>query len=197
MEMLADKGNGNYAYLDNLREAQKVFVSELTGTLVTIAKDVKIQIEFDPATVASYRQIGYENRALDNKDFEDDTKDAGELGAGHTVTALYEIVPKAQGRVATVKLRYKEPRGETSRLLTATATDGGRSIQQASTDLQFAAAVAEFGMLLRGSEPNASYADAMALARVARGEDLDGTREEFLRLLETGRGLSSGQSRGM
>jgi Ca-activated chloride channel family protein len=193
MEMLADKGNGNYAYLDNIKEAQKVFVTELTGTLVTIAKDVKVQLEFDPATVASYRQIGYENRALKNEDFDDDTKDAGELGAGHTVTALYEIVPKAPGRIATVKLRYKDPAGSTSRLITSTATDSGRSIQQASADLQWAAAVAEFGMLLRNSENKgtATFADALALARIARGADLDGTREEFIRLVEAGRNLAS------
>ncbi|HVS31657.1 MAG TPA: VWA domain-containing protein [Thermoanaerobaculia bacterium] len=196
MEMLANKGNGNYSYLDDIKEARKVFVSELTGTLVTIASDVKVQLEFDPATVASYRQIGYENRALANEDFDDDTKDAGELGAGHSVTALYEIVPAsaARGRVATLKLRYKDPAAETSRLITSVATDTGRSIHEASADLQFATAVAEFGMLLRGSKEKgtATYAGALALAKAARGVDLDGTREEFIRMVETGRALSRG-----
>ena len=196
MEMLANKGNGNYAYMDDLKDARKVLVSELTGTLVTIAKDVKVQLEFDPATVASYRQIGYENRALANQDFDDDTKDAGELGAGHSVTALYEIVPTAaaRGRVATLKLRYKDPDGETSRLITSVATDSGRSIHASSPDFKFAAAVAEFGMLLRNSadKGTATYADALALAKASRGADLDGTREEFIRMVETGGTLSRG-----
>jgi Ca-activated chloride channel homolog len=194
MEMLADHGNGNYAYLDNLKEAEKVFGRELTGTLVTIAKDVKVQLEFNPALVQSYRQIGYEDRALANKDFDDDTKDAGELGAGHSVTALYEIVPAttARGRVASLRLRYKQPAGTTSQLITAEAVDDGRNIHEASPDLQFASAVAEFAMLLRDSESKgtSSYADALALARVSRGVDLDGTREEFLRLIESSRAIS-------
>jgi Ca-activated chloride channel family protein len=188
MELLADKGNGNFAYLDTLAEAKKVFEQELTGTLVTIAKDVKVQLEFDPALVASYRQIGYENRALNNEDFADDTKDAGELGAGHSVTALYEIVPAKQSRgtLATLRLRYKEPDGEESRLITATAVDGGASAYEASPDLQFAAAVAEFGMLLRESphKGNASYVDVLQLARVSQGEDLDGLRAQFISLVE-------------
>ncbi|HJQ37199.1 MAG TPA: VWA domain-containing protein [Thermoanaerobaculia bacterium] len=191
METLADKGNGNYAVLDSLREAEKVFKRELTGTLVTIAKDVKVQLEFDPSRVASYRQIGYENRALANEDFEDDTKDAGELGAGHSVTALYEIVPKpgARGAIATIKLRYKEPKEEVSKLIAATAVDEGKSAYDASPDMQFAAAIAEFGMLLRNSphKGTATWADVMQLARIARGEDLDGVREEFLRMLDSAR----------
>jgi Ca-activated chloride channel family protein len=192
LEMLADKGNGNYAYLDNLQEAKKVFQQELTGTLVTIAKDVKVQLEFNPAVVQSYRQIGYENRALANKDFDDDAKDAGELGAGHSVTALYEIVPKGRGEIARIKLRYKQPSGTTSELLTAAINDTGRSIHEASADLQFAAAIAEFGMLLRNSphKGTATYADALAMARMARGVDLDGTREEMVRMLETSRAIS-------
>jgi Ca-activated chloride channel family protein len=189
METLADKGNGNYAYLDSLKEAEKVFKQELTGTLVTIAKDVKVQLEFDPSQVASYRQIGYENRALANKDFEDDTKDAGELGAGHSVTALYEIVPKssARGTIATIKLRYKEPKEESSRLIAASAVDEGKSAYDASPDMQFATAIAEFGMLLRNSphKGTASWEDVMQLARIARGEDLDGVRDEFLRMLDS------------
>jgi Ca-activated chloride channel family protein len=194
LEALADKGNGNYAYLDTLKEAEKVFKHELTGTLVTIAKDVKVQLEFDPSLVASYRQIGYENRALENKDFEDDTKDAGELGAGHSVTALYEITPaaNARGAIATVKLRYKEPNGETSKLITASARDEGKSAFDASPDMQFAAAVAELGMLLRDSphKGTASFADVQQLARVAHGEDLDGLREEFSRLADSARVMS-------
>jgi Ca-activated chloride channel homolog len=171
-----------------------VFRQELTGTLVTIAKDVKVQLEFDPALVQSYRQIGYENRALKNEDFEDDTKDAGELGAGHSVTALYEITPaaNARGTIATVKLRYKEPDGETSKLIVGQAVDDGKSAFDASPDMQFAAAVAELGMLLRNSphKGTASYAEALQLARVARGEDLDGLREEFVRLAESARSLT-------
>ncbi|HEV7766787.1 MAG TPA: YfbK domain-containing protein [Thermoanaerobaculia bacterium] len=139
METLADKGNGNYAYLDSLAEAEKVFRHELTGTLVTIAKDVKVQLEFDPATVASYRQIGYENLALDNEDFVDDKKDAGELGARHSVTALFEIVPAAgasvPAKLATLRLRYKEPTGRKSRELIAEAVDSGRSAYEGSPDL--------------------------------------------------------------
>ena len=194
MEMLADKGNGNYAYLDSMKEAEKVFKRELTGTLVAIAKDVKVQLEFDPSRVESYRQIGYENRALKNEDFDDDTKDAGELGAGHSVTALYEIATKGNGNgpIATVKLRYKEPSGDTSRLITATAKDEGRGAYEASPDMQFAAAIAEFGMLLRNSphRGEASWNDVLQLARVSRGEDLDGLREEFLRMADSARALA-------
>lgn len=188
------KANGNNR-VHSMNEAKKVFERELTGTLVTIAKDVKVQIEFDRSRVASYRQLGYEDRALANKDFEDDTKDAGELGAGHSVTALYEIAPvgsASAGPIASVKLRYKDPHGETSKLVAASATDTGTSAYAASADMQFAAAVAEFAMLLRKSphKGTASYADVAALARASRGVDLDGTREEMLRLVETSRALS-------
>jgi Ca-activated chloride channel family protein len=198
LEILADKGNGNYAYLDSIQEAEKVFKKELTGTLVTIAKDVKVQLEFNPELVASYRQIGYENRALANEDFDDDTKDAGELGAGHSVTALYEIVPvspKATGTIATLRLRYQEPRGSSvrpsSRLITASAIDQGKSEYAASTDLQFAAAVAEVGMLLRDSphKGTATFADALKLARISRGSDLDGLRAEFIQLTDSARAM--------
>jgi Ca-activated chloride channel family protein len=187
METLADKGNGNYAYLDTLKEAEKVFKTELTGTLVTIAKDVKVQLEFDPVLVQSYRQIGYENRALANKDFDDDTKDAGELGAGHSVTALYEIVPKAMGTIAKINLRYKEPTGDVSKLVTASAVDQGKSVFDASPDMQFAAAVAELGMLLRNSphKGSASWDDVAHLARLSRGADLDGLRGEFATMVES------------
>jgi Ca-activated chloride channel family protein len=193
LETMADKGNGNYAYLDSMKEAEKVFKSELTGTLVTIAKDVKVQIEWDPAKVASYRQIGYENRALANKDFEDDTKDAGELGAGHSVTALYEVEPLATGELAKVRLRYKQPTGDVSKLLSAAIDDKGTSAYAASPDLKFAAAVAELGMLLRNSphKGTATFADVAALARTARGADLDGYREELLRMIDTSAALKS------
>lgn len=191
MEMLADKGNGNYAYLDTLLEAEKVFRRELTGTLVTIAKDVKVQLDFDPSAVASYRQIGYENRALGKKDFEDDTKDAGELGAGHSVTALFEIVPakSAPAQLGTLRLRYKQPNGETSTPLVAQVIDEGRSAYEASPDLQFAAAVAAMGMLLRDSphKGDAKWDDVLQLARVSQGIDQDGTREEFLQLAQMAR----------
>ncbi len=195
METLADKGNGNYAYLDSLKEAEKVFRRELTGTLVTIAKDVKVQVDFDPALVESYRQIGYENRALENKDFEDDTKDAGELGAGHSVTALYEITPArsdTRGVIATVKLRYKEPKGSTSIPLDTKVVDEGRSAYEASQDMQFAAAIAQFGMLLRNSphKGQASWDDVAHLARLSMGADLDGTREELTRMVESARGMA-------
>jgi Ca-activated chloride channel family protein len=192
METLADKGNGNYFYLDSQTEAEKVFRHELTGTLVTIAKDVKVQLEFDPAKVASYRQIGYENRALANKDFDDDKKDAGELGAGHSVTALFEIVPATadlRGEIATLRLRYKEPQGATSVPLTASIVDEGKSAYEASPDMQFAAAVAQFGMLLRNSpdKGTATWDDVLSLAKVAAGVDLDGTRREFVALAERAR----------
>jgi Ca-activated chloride channel family protein len=195
LELLADKGNGNYAYIDGPAEAEKVFKHELTGTLVTIAKDVKVQLQFDPRYVASYRQIGYENRALQNEDFDDDTKDAGELGAGHSVTALYEIVPAANvppvATIATLRLRYKEPRGETSRLIHRAIVDRGTSAFAASADHQFAAAVAEFGMLLRNSpfKGTSSFADVTSLARAARGADLAGYREELLRMIDSSRVL--------
>ena len=195
LEMLADKGNGNYAYLDSMKEAEKVFKSELTGTLVTIAKDVKVQIEFDPNRVESYRQIGYENRALENKDFEDDTKDAGELGAGHSVTALYEIVPKGggKGEIAKVRLRYKQPHGDTSQLIASAVVDNGASEYGASSDQKFAAAVAELGMLLRDSKHKgtSSFADVATLARSARGADVDGYRDELLRMVDTSNALKA------
>jgi Ca-activated chloride channel family protein len=193
METLADKGNGNYAYLDSLQEARKVFRDELTGTLVTIAKDVKVQLDFDPAAVQSYRQIGYENRALQAKDFTDDKKDAGELGAGHSVTALFELIPAsaAHGHLGTLRLRYKDPRGAVSTPLEAELVDDGKSAYEASPDLQFAAAVAELGMLLRGSphKGSASWDDVLQLARVSTGVDLDGTRQEFMKIAEAAKRL--------
>jgi Ca-activated chloride channel family protein len=191
MESLADKGNGNYYYLDTINEAKKVFVNQLQGTLVAIAKDVKVQLEFNPALVSSYRQIGYEDRALANKDFADDTRDAGELGSGHSVTALYEIETSGVGKIAELRLRYKEPSSDTSQLITTAVNDEGKSIYDATPDSQFAAAIAEFGMLLRHSpyKGSATFADVTALARAMRGSDLEGYREEFLRMVETSRAL--------
>jgi Ca-activated chloride channel family protein len=200
METLADKGNGNYSYLDSLHEAEKVFRHELTGTLVAIAKDVKVQLDFDPEAVASYRQIGYENRGLAKKDFDDDEKDAGELGAGHSVTALFEIVPAAAAsskpqRLATLRLRYKEPKGRTSHPLTTEVVDEGKSAYEASPDLQFAAAVAALGMLLRDSphKGTATWDDVFQLARLSQGVDLDGTRTEFIKLAEAARTMDRRQ----
>jgi Ca-activated chloride channel family protein len=213
MEKLADKGNGNYSYLDSLYEARKVLVREAGGTLVTIAKDVKLQVEFNPATVSAYRLIGYENRVLAREDFNDDKKDAGEIGSGHTVTALYEIVPagvessdvpsvdplryqtnlkptaNATSReLATLKLRYKQPDGEVSKLMSVAIHNETRPM---STNLGFASSVAEFGMLLRESPhvASGSFANAMSRARRFRGEDADGNRAEFVKLVELARGL--------
>lgn len=207
MEKLADRGNGNYAYLDTLHEARKVLVHEGGATLVTVAKDVKIQVEFNPAHVAAYRLVGYENRMLKNEDFNNDKKDAGEIGAGHTVTALYELIPPGEDRdlpdvdplkyqrptapaagarsdeVMTVKLRYKAPDADDSRLITVAIKN---RLAESSPNIGFAAAVAEFGMLLRNSESRgtASHADAAALARRFRGTDPDGYRAEFIKLVE-------------
>ena len=213
MQKLADKGNGNYAYLDSLEEAQKVLIDQMSGTLVTIAKDVKIQVEFNPAQVGAYRLIGYEKRMLRKQDFNNDKIDAGEIGAGHTVTALYEIVPvggeipsgdvdplkyqqpaeekperyvsTGSKELLTLKLRYKQPDGDTSKLLEFPVTDGGKSFERASTDFKFATAVAEFGMLLRDSEfkGDSSYGAVLELAQEAKGTDAEGYRSEFLNLV--------------
>ena len=214
MEQLADKGNGHYAYVNDILEARKVFVKELGATLYTIAKDVKIQVEFNPARVSAYRLIGYENRLLANEDFNDDAKDAGELGAGHAVTALYEIIPAGapldvkvgnvdylkyqptdpqvrQNKAAvheaewmTVKLRYKAPQGSASRLLARTVRGETRN---PSETFRFASAVAGVGMLLSGSEHQgkATYGALIVQAREAIGRDQDGYRGEFVRLAET------------
>ncbi|GAA3957817.1 vWA domain-containing protein [Hymenobacter antarcticus] len=216
METLADKGNGNYAYLDNLDEAGRVLVAQFGGTLFTVAKDVKLQIEFNPARVANYRLVGYENRLLEAEDFNNDRKDAGELGAGHTVTALYEIVPVGsaqplidnlkyqpnntqslphpvtQNEVLTVKLRYKEPQGSSSKLLSQGLAGAPTSIEKATPDFRFAAAVAQFGMLLRQSEQRgtATWAATEKLADGARGADADGYRAELVRLVRLAEGLS-------
>ncbi len=215
MEKLADKGNGNYAYIDGISEARKVLVEEAGATLVTIAKDVKIQVEWNPAEVASYRLIGYENRKLAHADFNDDTKDAGEIGAGHSVTALYEVVPAGRaasakvdelkyqdrsalsaaarsGELMTVKVRYKEPEGSTSKLLSFPVADDHEG--EASRDFRFSAAVAGFGMLLKGSEHkgDATFPMVRKLADGARGSDPQGRRAELVRLIDTAAQLSGG-----
>lgn len=217
MEQLADVGNGNASYIDSLQEAQKVLVNEMQSTLHTIASDVKIQVEFNPAVVSEYRLIGYENRLLNREDFSNDKVDAGEIGAGHTVTALYEIVLAGSGgeridalryqpdpagtqpapnELAFVKLRYKTPGEAASKLVTRTIPAGSmlRSIERGSDDLRFAASVAGFGQLLQGGTFTGqwNYADALTLARNARGDDPHGYRSELLHLIELAQSLSSG-----
>ncbi len=210
VEQLADKGNGNYAYIDTINEARKVLVEQMTGTLITIAKDVKIQVDVNPARVAAHRLIGYENRMLKAEDFADDSKDAGEIGAGHTVTTLYEIIPAGvdvpdsltapqskyqqpselsesamTDELLTLHLRYKEPDGVTSSELEFPIRDSGAAFGQATDDFQFAAAVAAFGMLLRDSEykGDATYAAVAEWAQPALGADAYGYRNEFLQLV--------------
>jgi Ca-activated chloride channel family protein len=207
LEKLADKGNGNYAYIDSLDEARKVLVEQMGGTLVTIAKDVKIQVEFNPLEVTAYRLIGYENRVMAHQDFDNDRKDAGEIGAGHTVTALYEVVPvgvsvdlpqgeplkyqrrspaaASRGELLTVKLRYKLPNEETSRKLEVPVIDSMRVFNQASDDFRFAAAVAGFGMILRNSpfKGSATFQSMMQIADTSRQFDPQGYRGEFVRLV--------------
>nr|MBA2737764.1 DUF3520 domain-containing protein [Pyrinomonadaceae bacterium] len=215
MEKLADKGNGNYAYIDSVEEAKKALGEQIAGTLYTIAKDVKIQVEFNPAKVAGYRLIGYENRLLADRDFTDDKKDAGEIGAGHSVTALYEIVPAGEkvenddielkysknessntefnDEMMTVKLRYKEPNANESKLLTMGVLDKNNTINAASENLRFASAVAEFGLVLRDSryKGTASFAHINNLAGNSIGEDLKSYRGEFLSLVEKARLLKN------
>jgi Ca-activated chloride channel family protein len=217
MEKLADRGNGNYAYIDSTEEARKVLGEQIGGTLFTIAKDVKIQVEFNPKQVAAYRLIGYENRLLRDQDFNDDTKDAGEIGAGHTVTALYEVVPFGQkfenpgvdplkyqqpvkpsemagsNELMTVKLRYKEPSQNQSKLVSVSLADSRAKLDAASDNFKFASAVAAFGMLLRDSKykADASYNKVIELARASLGADPQGYRSEFIQLAETARMLSS------
>lgn len=208
LEVLADKGNGNYAYIDNLLEAKKVLVTEIGGTLLTLAKDVKIQVEFNPMVVESYRLVGYENRLLNEEDFNDDKKDAGEIGAGHSVTALYEIVLKGAGtaptvddlryqepqhgesalsnEMLTVKFRYKKPDGDTSILIEKNLENKLADWKLLSNDFKFSAAVASWGMLLRDSEykGTATYDLILEWAKEGKGEDKNGYRAEFIRLVE-------------
>jgi len=217
MEQIANHGNGSYHYVDSIHEARRVLVEELGGTLQTIAKDVKLQVEFNPQRVGAYRLIGYENRLLANEDFADDRKDAGELGAGHHVTALYELVAPedaddlpSQGELkyqetrptpesrspewATLKLRYKAPDADESRLIETTYVPDR---QEASVDHRFASAVAAFGMILRDSEHKgtATLADVRALAESGRGDDPHGYRAEFIRLVEAYRAMSGDDPR--
>ncbi len=207
MEILADKGNGNYAYIDSLLEAKKVLIKERTSTLFALANDVKLQVEFNPARVGGYRLLGYENRILADEDFNNDKKDAGEIGVGHTVTALYEIIPAGSetipavdplkyqkvvhknqqpGEILTVKLRYIPLKGKQSLLLTKSLQDNENALQQTSINFRFAAAVAGYGLLLQHSEygSKVNYPDLIKLARSARGKDNEGYRAEFIRLLE-------------
>ncbi|MBS1680739.1 MAG: von Willebrand factor type A domain-containing protein [Bacteroidetes bacterium] len=210
METLADKGNGNYLYIDSILEAQKALVNEFGGTLFTIAKDVKLQIEFNPAKVQAYRLIGYENRMLKSEDFNNDKKDAGELGSGHTVTALYEIIPVGveskffkvdelkyqntkidpqalkSNELMTVKFRFKKPDGEVSKLIVHTLKDRNNSLEKTSNNFRWAASVASFGMLLRGSEYLNGFSEngIIALAQNAKGEDKNGYRNEFISLIK-------------
>ncbi len=209
MELLADKGNGNYAYIDTLNEAKKVLVDTLQGTLVTVAKDVKLQVEFNPKHVAKYRLIGYENRILANADFNDDKKDAGEIGAGHTVTALYEIIPTGGGAVdalkyqstpvprpaahsdelLTLKLRYKAPSGSVSQNFDVPVANEITPFADASVDFKFASAVAAFGMILRHSEfvGSATLRLVLQWAKEGLGLDRSGYRREFLNLVRSAR----------
>lgn len=211
MEILADKGNGNYAYIDNITEAKKVLVNEFGGTLFTIAKDVKLQVEFNPAKVAAYRLIGYENRMLKSEDFNNDKKDAGELGSGHTVTALYEVIPvgvksdffnvdqlkyqktdvtkvaESSDELMTVKFRYKQPDGDVSKLIVHPMKDKQISLTNTSDNFRWSAAVAAFGMLLRESEyaNHYSYEKVVQLAQSARGKDEEGYRVEFVNMVKS------------
>ena len=195
MEQLADKGNGNYAYIDNRAEAEKVLVEQSAGTLVTIAKDVKLQIGFDPAKVQSYRLIGYDNRRLAHKDFADDTKDAGEIGAGHTVTALYEVVPQADAPDDTpwmnVDLRYKAPKGSQSSLLRVPVTADSRELDETSNDFRFSAAVASFGMRLAEREAEEyAWSTTRELAVGSLGEDPTCRRHQFVSLVSRAAAIS-------
>lgn len=220
METLADKGNGNYAYIDNITEARKTLISEFGGTLFTIAKDVKLQVEFNPAKVQAYRLLGYENRALNKEDFNNDKKDAGDMGSGHTVTAFYEIVPAGikddysgsvdplkyqkpkpvtyvttTDEMLTIKFRYKQPTSSVSKVSQVIVKDTPIALKATSIDFRFAAAVAEFGMVLRDSQfkQHSSYDQAIQMARAAKGEDTEGYRAEFIKLAESAKLLSPGK----
>ncbi|MFZ1530021.1 MAG: von Willebrand factor type A domain-containing protein [Ferruginibacter sp.] len=223
MQQLADKGNGNHSYIDGINEAKKVLVNEFGGTLFTIAKDVKLQVEFNPAMVAGYRLIGYENRVMNKEDFNNDKKDAGELGSGHTVTALYEIIPagvsspylqpvdklkydrneeEEESRITasadwfTVKFRYKEPAGAKSKLLEQAVNLKSKAFAEASENLRFASMAAAFAMLLRNSEFLQGYGFASIInnARNAIGTDTEGYRKEFIALAETADNIRSSQA---
>jgi len=218
LEALSNRGNGNYAYLDTLEEARKVLMQQVAGTLVTIARDVKVQVEFNPQVVTSYRLIGHENRMLAPEDFNDDRKDAGEIGAGHTVTALYEVVPVGggsppevdplkyqpappprpegvSGEMLTVKLRYKAPEGGSSQRVELPLTDAGLGYSDASVDFKLAASVAAFGMILRGSPSVGSLRldGVLELAGEGKGKDEQGRRAELVELIRQARRLMPGR----
>jgi Ca-activated chloride channel family protein len=219
LESLADKGNGNYAYVDTENEARKALVDQMTSTLVTVAKDVKVQIEFNPARVRAYRLLGYENRRLEAEDFKDDAKDAGEVGAGHAVTALYELVPPgvplprpaadplvyqrpgvpggtgAGSDLMRLKLRYKQPDGQTGEEREWRIPDHVRPLEAGSADFKFQAAVAAFGMILRNSphKGSASLEAVLRLADEGRGADAAGYRAEFVGLVQKARALRAGE----
>ncbi|MFO1065494.1 MAG: DUF3520 domain-containing protein [Pirellulales bacterium] len=220
MEKLADHGNGNYAYIDSELEARKVLVEQLGGTLMTIAKDVKIQLDFNPRLVSAYRLIGYENRTMLNQDFRNDAKDAGEIGAGHTVTAFYEVIPagvksplvaetrsefvdneprhNADPRTwLAVNLRYKQPDGDQASEFQVRLTDDSRPFDRADSDLQFASSVAAFGMLLRDSRfaGDLSWDWVIETAEANCGKDPQGLRSEFVQLAKTARRLASPKSK--
>ncbi len=217
-ELLADKGNGQYCYIDSLDEGRRVLVQQMAGTLLTIAKDVKLQVEFNPAQVEAYRLVGYENRALAPQDFKDDRKDAGDIGAGHSVVALYELVPPGGGapgvdppryqqppaaprpelvpsdELLTVKLRWKEPTAATSTGIAVPARDGGGTLASARADVKFSAAVAAYGLLLRDSDQVTAdrgwlWERLIEMAEAGRGEDPDGWRAEFVRLSKSARAM--------
>ncbi len=217
MQKLADKGNGNHAYIDNFSEAKKVLVNEFGGTLFTIAKDVKLQIEFNPHNVQAYRLVGYENRLLNKEDFNNDKKDAGDLGSGHTVTAFYEIIPvgvknefldsvdklkyqvtvrpntsNKTSEMMTIKFRYKKPDEDVSKLIEHAVLDNGVKLERTSENFRFASAVAEFGMVLRNSEfkQESSYDKAIRRARTAIGKDEEGYRAEFVKLVRNARTIA-------
>ena len=220
MEQISNAGNGNYFYIDNIREAQKVFVKEMRANMFTIAKDVKIQIEFNPNTIKAYRLLGYENRLLAKEDFDDDTKDAGELGAGHTVTAIYEVIladsksnqiirkssdlkyqtvvkSDNQADLMTIKFRYKLPTSDKSILLEQALTKGTiPSLASTSNNFRFSAAVAGFGMILRRSEfkGKANYDLVEQLAKQSLDTDSEGYRAEFVQLVKTAKLLGEPSS---
>jgi Ca-activated chloride channel family protein len=219
METLADKGNGNYAYIDNLTEARKTLITEFGGTLFMVAKDVKLQVEFNPAKVQAYRLVGYEDRMLAKEDFNNDKKDAGDMGSGHTVTAFYEIVPAGvkddysqsvdplkyqktkdapagnSDEMMTIKFRYKQPGSDQSKMSLVTVTDKPEPFNSTSADFRFASAVAEFGMLLRHSsfKQKSDFDQAISIAKAAKGRDDDGYRSEFVRLAESAKSLASNE----
>ncbi len=216
MQQLADKGNGNHSYIDNISEAKKVLVNEFGGTLFTIAKDVKIQVEFNPSKVLAYRLVGYENRMLAAEDFNDDMKDAGELGSGHTVTALYEVIPVGvkdeftktvdplkyqvndrkiavnSNEMMTIKLRYKKPDSDVSRLINHPVIDNATDLKNTTDNFRFSAAVAEFGLLLRNSEykQQSSFNQVISLAKSSKGFDEEGYRDEFIKLVQSAMSLA-------